>query len=109
MKITTKLWIGIVMLIVLSPLGLLLPKHFKAGVAWGEWSSDELYKLIGYVPKGLEKLSSLWRAPIPEYVFGDCKERGLAQLSLAYIVSAGLGIVVVILLVWFIGRMLIKK
>ncbi len=37
MKITTKFLIGIAVLIVLSPLGLILPEHFKAGSAWGEW------------------------------------------------------------------------
>jgi len=109
MKITTKLWIRIVILIGLSPLGFLLPKHFQAGVAWGEWGSDEINKLVGYVPKGLEKLSSLWKAPIPEYAFCGWKEKGLVQLSFAYIVSAGVGIIAVVLLVWLIGKILIKK
>ena len=47
MKLTTKFWIGIVVLIVLSPLGLILPEHFKAGSAWGEWGADEMQKLVG--------------------------------------------------------------
>ena len=58
MKITTKFWIGLGVLAVLSPLGLLLPEHFKAGSAWGEWGIDEIQRLAGYVPVGLEKLSS---------------------------------------------------
>jgi len=37
MTLTGKLWIGIGALIVLSPLGLILPDQFKAGSAWGEW------------------------------------------------------------------------
>ena len=40
MKIITKLWIGMIVLICLSPLGLLIPEHFKAGAAWGEWGAD---------------------------------------------------------------------
>ena len=56
MKLITKFWIGIAVLIVLSPLGLILPDHFKAGSAWGEWGADEMQKLVGYIPKGLEKL-----------------------------------------------------
>ncbi len=40
MKIVTKLWIGLAVLIVLSPLGLILPERFKAGDAWGEWGTD---------------------------------------------------------------------
>lgn len=109
MKITTKLWIGILILMGLSPLGLWLPERFKAGDAWGEWGVDKLRQLVGYVPEGLEKLSSLWSAPIPDYAFNSWKEKGLPQLSFAYILSAGVGIIAVILLVWLIGKILIKK
>jgi len=34
MKITTKLWIGIVILVLLSPLGVISPGHFKASFAY---------------------------------------------------------------------------
>lgn len=109
MKITTKLWLGLVGLIILSPLGLLLPEYFKAGAAWGEWSSSELQKLVGYVPRGLEKLSSSWNAPLSNYAFKGWQERGLGGLSLAYIISAAAGSILVILLIWFIVKILIKK
>jgi hypothetical protein len=109
MKITTKLWIGLAVLVVLSPLGLIIPDHFKAGSAWGEWGGDEMQKLIGYVPQGLEKLSSLWNAPMPDYAFKGWEEKGLPQLSLAYVISAILGILFVVLAVILIGRMLVKK
>ena len=56
MKIITKLWIGLGVLIILSPLGIILPEHFKAGSAWGEWGADEMQKLVGYIPQGLEKV-----------------------------------------------------
>ena len=109
MKTTAKLWIGLAVLIILSPLGLLLPEHFKAGAAWGEWGVDEMQKLIGYVPRGLEKLSSLWSAPIPDYAFKGWEDKGLGHLSFAYIISAGLGILVVVTLVWLITKILIRK
>lgn len=35
MMLAKKLWAGIGALIVLSPLGLILPDRFKAGTAWG--------------------------------------------------------------------------
>ena len=38
MKTTTKLWIGLGVLAIASPLGLYLPDTFKAGEAWGEWN-----------------------------------------------------------------------
>ena len=66
MRITTKLWIGIGLLAILSPIGLLLPAHFNAGAAWGEWGKDEIQKLVGYIPEGLNKLTSFWRAPLPD-------------------------------------------
>jgi hypothetical protein len=109
MKIISKLWVGIVVLIILSPLGLILPEHFKAGSAWGEWGADEMHKLVGYVPKGLEKLSSLWHASIPDYAFKGWQEKGLPGLSFAYIISAVLGVVIIILLMVFIGRFLSRK
>jgi cobalt/nickel transport protein len=109
MKITTKLWIGLGALIVLSPLGLLLPEHFKAGAAWGEWGMDEIKELAGYVPKGLEKLAPLWNAPLSDYAFKGWEEKGLSHLSFAYIISAIAGMAVTVMVVLLIGRLLARK
>lgn len=109
MKTTTKLWICLAILIILSPLGLILPEYFKAGAAWGEWGADEMRKLVGYIPQGLEKLAGLWNAPIPDYAFKGWEEKGLPHLSFAYIISAIVGIGVVIVVVIGIGRLLAKK
>ena len=109
MKITNKLWIGLALLVVLSPLGLIIPDHFKAGSAWGEWGGDEMRKLVGYVPQGLEKLSSLWSAPMPDYAFKGWEEKGLSRLSFAYIISALAGVSIIVLAVLFIGWLLARK
>jgi len=109
MKTITKLWIGIGILIVLSPLGLLLPEHFKAGDAWGEWGSDTFKESIGYIPRGLEKLSSLWHAPIPDYTFRGWEEKPLTALSIAYILSAIIGILACAALAYLLGRFLSRK
>jgi uncharacterized membrane protein SirB2 len=109
MKLTTKLWIGIAGLIILSPLGLILPEHFKAGSAWGEWGLEEMQQLVGYIPKGLGKLSSLWNAPMPDYAFKGWEEKGLPHLSFAYILSAIVGILIIATAVLIIGRWLTKK
>ncbi len=69
MKISSKLWLGILILALLSPLGIIIPEYFKAGSAWGEWGVAEIQKLAGYIPRGLERLSSLWQAPLPDYAF----------------------------------------
>jgi hypothetical protein len=109
MKTTTKLWIGVGVLIFLSPLGLILPDRFKTGAAWGEWGADEMTRLVGYVPAGLAKLSTLWNAPLPDYAFKGWEEKGLAHLSLAYICSALIGMGIIAVLTIIIGKMLAKK
>ena len=109
MKITTKLWIALGALILLSPLGLILPDHFKAGSAWGEWGADEMQKLVGYIPQGLEKLGALWNAPLPDYAFKGWEEKGLAHLSFAYIISAVVGSALVALMIWLLGKILVNK
>ena len=71
------LWIGLALLLVLTPLGIL-----AAGTAWGEWSARdfstrqarEKMAMASHntappvqPPRGLERLSSLWTAPFPQY------------------------------------------
>ena len=105
MKITSKFLIGIAILIILSPVGLILPEHFKAGSAWGEWGADEMQKLVGYVPKGLEKLSSLWKAPLSDYSFQGWDGSNLLQLGLAYLICAFIGVAAVVMII----RLITKK
>ncbi|MFA5043761.1 MAG: PDGLE domain-containing protein [Kiritimatiellia bacterium] len=109
MKIATKLWIALGVLILLSPLGLILPEHFQAGSAWGEWGADEIGKLVGYVPEGLKRVSELWSAPLPDYAFKGWEEKGLGRLSFAYIISAVVGSVLVALTIGLLGKLLVKR
>jgi cobalt/nickel transport system permease protein len=72
-----KLWLTVAALLLLTPLGIL-----AAGTAWGEWSAGDFSDphqraaiaassnnapLPPSAPKGLEKLSSTWTAPFPDY------------------------------------------
>ncbi|PIY84603.1 MAG: cobalamin biosynthesis protein [Candidatus Omnitrophica bacterium CG_4_10_14_0_8_um_filter_43_18] len=109
MKTVIKLWIGLAVFIVLSPLGLILPEYFKADAAWGEWGTDVFKGLVGYIPQGLEKLSNLWNAPIPDYAFRGWEDKGLVYLSAAYIFSAILGITITALIIFGIGHILSKR
>lgn len=109
MKLINKLWLGLGILIILSPLGLILPEHFKAGSAWGEWGRDEIQKLAGYLPKGLEKISSFWSAPIPDYAFKDWEAGPIINLCFAYILSAAIGVLLCIGIVLILGKFLSKK
>lgn len=91
MKTMTRLWIGLAILIALSPLGLILPRVFKAGDAGGE------------------KLSQIWSAPLPDYTIKGWGEKGPGYSSVAYIMSALAGIAAVSLLVFLIARILAKR
>ncbi len=109
MNVPKKGWIVLAILMVLAPLGLILPAHFQAGTAWGEWGVDEIKQLAGYIPQGLAHLTALWPAPLPDYAFRGWEAKGLGQLSLAYMMSALLGMAVIVGVVWVIGKKLAKK
>ncbi len=109
MKTITKLWMLIIILASLAPIGLVLPAYLKAGAAWGEWGLEEIKWLVGYVPHGFMKLSSMWGAPMPDYAFKNWEGRPLAQLGIAYVISAIVGILVVAGIVLLVGRFLSRK
>jgi cobalt/nickel transport system permease protein len=90
------LWIGLAALVVLSPLGLL-----AAGTAWGEWSTEELQELYGAVPSGLDRLSSIWNAPLPDYSVPF-----VGSATIGYIVSAVVGMGVLVGVILLAGRVL---
>lgn len=103
-KSKAKLWIGLVVMIILTPLGLL-----ASGTAWGEWGADEVKGLVGYVPKGLEKFSVLWHAPLPDYSFKGWEEAPFLHSAFAYIISAVVGVAIVVALAYLLGKFLAKK
>lgn len=98
--------IALAVLVVLAPLGLYLPARFDAGSAWGEWSAEEIEKIAGYVPSQLERLGSIWSAPLPDYAFGSGEEQSLGLLSIAYIASAILGTALVVLTVFLLRKLM---
>jgi len=96
---TRMLWMGLAILILLAPLGLLAP-----GTAWGEWGGEELRELgLGFIPEGLKRLGGIWPAPIPDY-----EVLGL-NANLGYILSAVVGIVLVSLVTWLVSRMVVRQ
>jgi cobalt/nickel transport system permease protein len=91
------LWVGLAVLIVATPLGLLAP-----GTAWGEWGSDEFANMgLNFVPQGLAQLENLWGAPLAGYELPV-----LGNANLGYILSAALGILLVALVVWLFTTLL---
>ena len=92
MKEYRPLWVALLAMALVSPLGLYVPELMRAGSAWGEWGLEEIKHMIGYVPPGMQRLSDLWKAPIPDYALPGQAEAPLLHRSLSYILSALLGI-----------------
>ena len=109
MSAARKLWIGLAVLVLLSPLGLIIPAWLGAGSAWGEWSGEELEKLVGYLPTGLQGLGELWKAPLPDYGLPGQSSEKLTGPSLAYIMSGLIGAVIVAALAYGLGRLLSRR
>ena len=86
-----RLWIGLLIVAFLSPIGLYLPDLVRAGSAWGEWGVDEIRQMIGYAPAGMERNRGLWRAPIPEYALPGQAGAPFARRGLTYVFSGIVG------------------
>jgi cobalt/nickel transport system permease protein len=85
------LWIALAALVLIVPVGLLAP-----GTAWGEWGTEQLSSLgLDFIPKGMEKLSGFWAAPMHGYNLSS-----LGNARLGYILSAAVGILFIVILVW---------
>ncbi len=91
-----RLWIGLGVMIVLTPLGLLLPWITGAGSAWGEWGGEELRAMLGHVPEGLARLSGLWRAPVPDYAPSGAGGSSMSVHLAWYLLSALAGSALVV-------------
>jgi cobalt/nickel transport system permease protein len=95
-KFLRKLWITVALLMLLTPLGIL-----AGGTAWGEWSASQVSAAARAeissgshdqaqttaTPAGLQRLSSLWTAPIPNYA-----PQFVKTPSFGYLLSAMFGV-----------------
>jgi len=75
-KLTTKLWIALGAFILLSPLGLILPDHFKAGSAWGEWDRMRFRRWSATFPRDCQESANSGKAPMPDYAFKGWRRKG---------------------------------
>jgi cobalt/nickel transport system permease protein len=93
-----KFWWALGVLIAMSPLGLL-----ASGTAWGEWGAEELQKMLGFIPAGMQRLADTWsHAP-----FGDYSLPGLESFwssAIIYILCAILGVGIISLLTYLFWR-----
>ena len=97
-----KLWLGLAVLLILTPLGIL-----AVGSAWGEWRARDFSDpaarsqieassggrtLPEQAPRGLERLSSMWTAPLSGYAPSFIRSE-----SFGYFVSALVGVGLIII------------
>jgi cobalt/nickel transport system permease protein len=99
----TPIYVFIALLICLVPLGLL-----AEGTAWGEWGADEIAEVVsggqalGYTPAGMTDGFSL-SAIMPDYTIAGIPD------AAAYILSAVIGVAIVVILFRLIGSLMKDK
>jgi len=108
-----KLWLALAALLILTPIGIL-----AVGSAWGEWNARDFSDPLARreiaaasrnlappsaAPRGLERLSSVWTAPLSRYA-----PSFIRSASFGYFVSATVGVGLIIgltlLLNWLLAR-----
>ncbi|MEO8053392.1 MAG: cobalt ECF transporter T component CbiQ, partial [Acidobacteriota bacterium] len=113
-RATKPLWIALVVLAILTPLGIL-----AAGSAWGEWSAaDFLHPQTrqqianasagqappSQPPAGLQRLAPLWTAPFARYA-----PPFLKNAELGYILSAMIGMASIIVIIVLAATLLRRR
>jgi cobalt/nickel transport system permease protein len=112
------LWVGLAILMILTPLGLL-----ATGTAWGEWRLSDWRNAAkraeiqrassniappARIPAGIARLASVWTAPMPDYAPPLFREP-----AFGYILSALTGGGVIILVcqtsLWLLGGSLLRR
>jgi hypothetical protein len=97
-KTIRNLLIGLAILVILTPLGLL-----AVGETFGEWGTDWLEENLGYVPSGMQGIANLWSAPLTDYGVSGI------DASVGYVVSAILGVILCGGLLYLFGKMIARK
>jgi cobalt/nickel transport system permease protein len=110
-RATRKLWLGLGVLMLLTPLGLL-----ASAQAWGEWAPADFksanatigaqslqHAAPAQAPHGMQHLASIWTAPVPDYA-----PAFMHSPAFGYILSAlfGTGLIILAfgLAAWLGGR-----
>jgi hypothetical protein len=102
-KTFKTLIIAMIVLVVAVPIGLI-----ASGTAFGEWGPDELKADIGYVPSGYASFQGLWSAPLDGYDLPGNHDTIPTQTP-GYYVSAIVGVLVVGLIAYGVGKVIIKR
>lgn len=91
MNLTKKYGFWVLVLVLISPVGIILPEILNAGDAWGEWSPETLKNMIGYIPEGIKSFPFVWYPVLPDYNAPFNDSNNVALNSFWYIFSGILG------------------
>ncbi len=103
-----SLWVGILAMIALSPLGLI-----AQGDAFGEWNAEDIRKVIfkvtgqSFVPKGMAHLQAMGYHPLS--ILQDYAQSGSSANVPGYIGAGILGVSSILVVVTILGRRLTKS
>ena len=107
-KLQKKILVTLVILCLITPVGILLPAFFNTGDTWGEWSAQTVKELVGYVPKGLERYSDIYKAPLPDYNVKNT-DGSIGHKSGYYIVSGIIGATLTYLVMLLISKLIVRN
>lgn len=93
-----KYWLALGALVVLSPLGIL-----ASGAPWGDWSPEEIEKMIGYLPRGIAKATEFKFKLFPDYAISGWNNT-FFQSATGYIISAVAGLLLIFLAVYLFSK-----
>lgn len=89
-----KLLIGLIILAILSPLGIILPSLFHSKQPFAEAPVDSVKKEMGYEQKELINDSKSYSAPLEDYELGNT-HNSILRKSIYYLIS-GMGALLLI-------------
>lgn len=92
MKEYRPLLVALAVMALLTPVGLYLPEIVKGGGAWGEWSVDEVRRMVGYAPREMKRSADAWKAPLPDYALPGRQAIPAGRRSVSYVLSAFVGV-----------------
>ncbi len=101
-RTSRRLWWGLAVLVLLSPVGLI-----ASGTAWGEWAADEIQSKLGFVPSGFAKLEGIWNSVFPDYTMPGLS--GASGAIVSYVVSAAIGVAITGVIIHLLSRILVKR
>ncbi len=93
-----KVWAAIIVLVILSPLGIL-----ASGAPWGEFSPEEIKEAIGYIPEGIARATGPGLHILPDYTLPGW-DKTLFQSAAGYIISAVVGLILIFIAVYLFNK-----